>query len=102
MGNIFRINCKRVYENGVYYNNNCEKIINIQKELKNIYDGIDNNWEGVDKHNFLVSFNKHIEDINTLINFLTVNSDLLKKNALEHSEIDNVFAAKMERSDINE
>lgn len=101
MGNRIRINCKKVYDNGVYYEKNSEDIESIQKELKDIYTTLEKEWEGVDDHNFLVSFGRHIDDINNMIGFLEVNGDLLKKNALEHSGIDNNFAVKMERSDMD-
>ena len=102
MGNRIRINCRKVFDNGVYYEKTGEEIESIQKDLENIYETLDKEWSGVDDHNFLVSFNRHINDMNQMIGFLATNGDLLKKNALEHNGIDNNFAVKMERSDMNE
>lgn len=102
MGNRIRINCRKVYDNGVYYQDRSEEIINIQQELNNISSEIESIWGGADGHNFLVSFNTHINNLDQIINFLHDNGSLLKKNALNHNGIDNNFAAKMERSDIDE
>ena len=96
-----RINCKKVYDNGVSYLNCCDELRQIQTDLDNIAGNIQTAWKGVDCHNFIVSYENHIKDIDTLIDFLVQNGELLKKNALNHSGIDNSFAAKMERSDIN-
>ena len=102
MGSRLRINCKKVYETGVDYTNISEEIIKIQGNLKNSYQAIENNWSGVDSHNFLVSLDKHINDLEQIYSFLNYNGELLKKNALEHGTIDNNFATKMERSDLDD
>lgn len=102
MGNRIKINCRRVYDNGVYYENKSEELITIQKELDKISSEIGEIWGGVDAHNFRVSLNNHIEDLDQDVNFLAANGNLLKKNSLIHGGIDNTFATKMERSDINE
>lgn len=102
MVNRIRINCKKVYDNGMFYLDNCEKLSAIQKELNDVSDKIDEIWGGIDNNNFLVSFKKHIKDLDQVINFLEDNGDLLKKNALAHSGIDNNFTIDMERSDIDE
>ncbi len=102
MGNRLRINCKRVYETGVDYTNISEEITKIQEDLKKCHEEIENNWSGVDSHNFLVSFDKHITDLTQINKFLNFNADILKKNALEHSTIDNNFATKMERSELDD
>ena len=102
MSNRIRINCKKVYDNGQEYMDASEAIAGIQNDLKTIKDEIESIWSGVDDHNFKVSFGSHIEDLNPVIDFLKADGDLLKKNALQHSGIDNEFATKMERSDVDE
>jgi uncharacterized protein YukE len=102
MSNRIRINCKKVYDNGQEYMNASDTIAGIQNDLKTIKDEIESIWVGVDDHNFKVSFGSHIEDLNPVIDFLKVDGDLLKTNALQHSGIDNEFATKMERSDVDE
>ena len=102
MGERFKINCKKVYDNGVYYIKESDDIKTIQKELDNISSEIAKIWGGEDGHNFIVSFNEHIKNIDAIVNFLGENGTLLKNNALEHSGIDNVLATKVERSDMDE
>ena len=102
MGDRIRINCKKVYDNGVDYIENSEEILEIQKDLKQISEDIKNAWKGADDHNFGVSFNKHIADLDLIIGFLSENGDLLKQNASGHEGIDNNFATQMERSEIHE
>ena len=97
-----KINCKRVYDNGTLYLSYCDELEKIQKELDESAGKIQEAWSGADCHNFIVSFQNHIKDIDKLINFLGENGELLKKNALDHSSIDTNFASSMERSDIND
>ena len=102
MNGRIRINCKRVYESGLSYLDYSEKIENIQKDLATCAANIEEAWTGYDNHNFRVSFETHIGNLDTLINYLGQYGELLKKNALDHSGIDTTFATKMERSDIDE
>ena len=102
MSNGIEINCKKVYDSGKEYVDYCEEIINIQKDLDKISNNISEIWNGVDDNNFIVSFNKHIKDLDLIINFLGSNGTILKNTALEHGNIDDNFATQMERSDIED
>ena len=93
------INCKKVYDSGKEYANYCDEIIDIQKKLDEVSVNIDEIWDGIDENNFLVSFNKHVKDLDLIINFLGSNGILLKNNALKHGNIDDEFATQMERSE---
>ena len=97
-----KINCKRVYETGLKYNQEAEEIEKEQKQLTNIAEAIGEAWTGADSNNFLVSFNNHIKDLDRAVNFLNEQASILKGNALEHSNVDINFTNNMKRSDMNE
>ena len=97
-----KINCKHVYDSGLKYEKEAEEITNIQKKLLSAYSEIKKIWPGVDGHNFLVSFDSHITELNDLVSFLDEEAFILKGTALEHNQIDNEFVEKMKRSDIDE
>lgn len=102
MGERIKINCKKVYDNGVNYLNESDEIKSIQNELDSISAEIEKIWGGEDGHNFIVTFNEHIKSFDAIINFLGENGNLLKNQALEHSGIDNTLATQVERSDMDE
>ena len=102
MINRIKINCRKVYDNGELYLNTCDDGVNILKRLDNISTDISKIWGGADGNNFVVSLNKHIKELDKVINFLGFNGDLLKRSALEHSGVDNDFATKVERSELDE
>lgn len=102
MGRGIKINCKRVYETGLNYNKEAEMVKQEQDKLNNISSEINNAWTGGDSHNFLVSFNEHIEALDEIIEFLDNNANILKRNALEHSNIDTNFTNDMKRSEIDD
>ena len=102
MGRKIKINCKRVYETGLKYAQQAELIRKEQSNLNSIAGGINAAWNGEDGNNFLISFNKHIESLNNVIDFLNTESSILKANALEHSNIDIEFTNKMKRSGMND
>jgi len=96
------INTRKVYDNGVFYEEKQEETENIKTRLLKIADEISENYKGPDSHNFLVSFREHINNLNDVEEFLSDNSYTLKTNALQHGGEDNTFIAKVERSDIDE
>ena len=102
MGDRIKINCKKVYDSGMNYINVSEEIVNIQKRLDGISEKVHDILGGAPGNNFIVSFNKHIKDFDAVINFLGDNGTLLKRNALEHGNIDGIFATQMERSELDE
>ena len=65
---------------------------------KNIYEI----WDGLDNNNFLSSFNKHVKNLDLVINFLGSNGTILKDCASEHGNIDKDFATQMERSGLED
>ena len=102
MGRKIKINCKRVYETGLKYTKQAELIMKEQQKLNAISGEIESAWTGADSNNFLVSFNKHIEELNNIMAFLNNESGILKANALEHSNIDINFTNKMKRSGMDD
>ena len=97
-----KINCKHVYDSGSKYEKEADEILDVQKRLLNSYSEIKKIWPSVDGHNFLVSFDNHILELNKLVNFLDEEATILKGSALDHNQADNDFFEKMKRSDIDE
>lgn len=102
MGRTIKINCKKVYESGSKYEREAEVIVDIQKKLTEIGEGINEAWGGEDGHNFQVSFDQHIRQFDDIVEFLNDNAYILKGCALEHNTIDSNFNEKMKRKDIDE
>ncbi len=102
MGRRIKINCRKVYDNGEEYQTVSDEIVEIQKRLDKISNDISSIWTGAAGNNFIVSFNRHIKNFDAVVNFLGDNGQLLKKNALEHGNIDGDFAQKVERSELDE
>ncbi len=99
MERVIKINCKHVYESGLEYENKASEIEKIQKKLIKAGEDIKSIWPSEDGHNFLVSYNEHILELNNIIEFLDEEAYILKGSALEHSNVDNDFSDKMKRSD---
>lgn len=104
MAQGIEINCKKVFDNGKDYIKCSDEVIEIQKDLDNIATEIGNIWANDDiaSHNFLVTFNQHIKNLDLIINFLGANGLLLKRNALEHGNIDDNLATQIERSELDD
>lgn len=99
---ILKINTQKVYDSGVYYQKKEEEVKSLKNRLLEVSNDISENYEGPDSHNFLVSFENHINDLEKIELFLDDNSQLLKGNSLDHGTEDNNFIEKVERSEINE
>lgn len=97
-----KINCKKVYDTGVAYENNANEIKRMQIRLNNISDNIKLSWHGVDSNNFIARLNSQIVELDKIINFLNNKGALLKSNAINHSTVDSDFLSRIRRSDMNE
>lgn len=97
-----KINCRKVYETGLEYENDAEEIRKKASKLQEISSSIDEVWTGMDSNNFQVSFNEHIKSLDTLIDFLEENQEVLKQSALNHNIVDNNFKSKMKRSELDD
>ena len=102
MSNGIEIDCEKVYDSGKEYQDLCEEIIDIQKYLDTVSQNIYEIWDGLDNNNFLSSFNKHVKNLDLVINFLGSNGTILKDCASEHGNIDKDFATQMERSGLED
>lgn len=99
---IIKINPRKVYETGIKYHNYADEVIEAQRNLGIIKDKLSTAWTGEDSHNFQVSFQNHIDLLDSVIDFLEEKSFTLKETALNHNTSDNNFKTTMERSDMNE
>lgn len=102
MATGIKINCRKVYETGLEYQNDADVIKEKKEKLQEISSSIDEAWTGMDSHNFQVSFNEHIKLLDNLISFLEENQEVLKNSALNHNIVDNNFKSKMKRSELDE
>lgn len=102
MARKIKINCRKVYDTGMYYENISSDLKTIQEKMKKISNGITEAWSGIDSQSFLASFSSHIVSLDFLIEFLNFKADLLKKTAINHNTVDREFSEKIKRSDMNE
>lgn len=102
MARKIKINCRKVYDTGMSYENLSSDLKRIQDDMKMISDGVLDAWAGVDSQNFNTKFLSHIDQLNSLIDFLEFKSGLLKRTALNHNAVDKEFLEKMKRSDMDE
>ena len=93
-----KINYKKVYETSLFFKEKKEDIDEVESELKKISDTIKDVWTGDDSHNFIESFNAHINDLENVKNYLTGTGDLLEKITTRHNDTNNEFVENMERS----
>ena len=93
-----RINCKRVYDVGINFNEEASKLIEIKNNLTGISNRVKEAWTGDDRHNFLESFDAHIYELENIANYLKDDEKLLKNIALCHAQINEDFAKQTERS----
>ncbi len=102
MGKSIKINCKKVYETGLNYEQKAEILKRIQKDLDESKQKIEKSWKGKDYNNFVINFNNHINDLSYFINFLTNKGELLKNKAINHNAIDNNLSTKIKRNEFYE
>jgi len=99
---IIKINPRKVYETGMKYHNYADEVIAAQSKLEKIREDLSTAWVGGDSHNFQVSFQNHIDLLDSIIDFLEEKSFTLKETALNHNTSDNNFKTTMERSDMDD
>lgn len=97
-----KINPRKVYETGIKYQQYADDVRTAQSKLRGIREKIGDAWTGEDSHNFQVSFENHINLLDSIVDFLEEKSFVLKENALNHNTSDENFKTTMERSDIDE
>lgn len=101
MSRKIKINCKKVYDVGNFYQESADKIRKMKNDLLEISANISTSWQGVDSNNFNSRFNSHIEYLDNLINFLEAKSTVLKKTSTAHNVVDSDFSERMKRNDVN-
>lgn len=97
-----KINPRKVYETGIKYQGYADDVRTAQRKLRGIKERMADAWTGEDSHNFQVSFENHINLLDSIVDFLEEKSFILKENALNHNTSDENFKTTMERSDMNE
>lgn len=102
MSNNIKINCRKVYDTGLAYEDNAQQLSEIKKSLEDISSSVQNAWNGVDSTNFINKLNNHISSLDYLISFLNDKGKLLKNKAVKHNAVDNEFLSRIRRSDIDE
>lgn len=102
MGNVIRINCKRVYDTSLFYLTKKDELNDIVKQMEKISANIKAAWNGVDYDNFLLNYSDQINRIKNVISFVDYESEILRLSSNTHSSLDNNFINKIKRSDINE
>ena len=102
MGNIIKINCKKVFNTAVFLDNKKNELESIIADMNSVKNDIKNAWTGIDSENFLINYSNHINSIKNVTSFISYYSDVLKKSSTTHNSIDNDFKEQLKRSGINE
>ena len=88
MGNIFKINCRKLYETGLYIDKEVEKLEENVTEMKKITKEIGEVWSGIDYDNFSESFINYLDTIKNVEDKIKGNTQVMEILAAKHSNID--------------
>lgn len=94
-----KINCKKVYDTGLEYENYAEKLIDIKKKLESLSSSISSSWHGKDSAIFTAKLDLNISSFDDLIQFLFDKGYLLKDKSSKHGNTDKKFVDDIKRSD---
>ena len=92
---MFKINCEKVTEAGEKCKAKAEQLQGIMSSLNSLEQEIAEVWQHSDSYNFLLSFNKHNQELTYIIAFLKNHADLFKKSAEAHDQIDQDYGNAM-------
>lgn len=95
----FKMNCRDVYDTSISYLEFKNNLEDIQKELKDISDGISSSWIGGDSTIFNENLKVHIESFKEVIDFMDYQALKLKDNSTNHSQIEEEFNEELKRSE---
>ncbi len=95
-----KINYKKLYETSLLFKDEIENVDEIKTKLTEISDNMKDIWTGDDSHNFLESFNSHINDLENVKNYLTATGELLERISLSQNISNEDFIRNVERCDI--
>ncbi len=85
---MFKINCEKVTESGEKLKEKSKELKEIMGSLQGLEGKIADCWKGTDSENFLLSFNKHNQELSYVVAFLKNHSELFKQCAEAHDQID--------------
>ena len=77
MGNIFKINCRKLYDRGLFIDKEVEKL----EEKGEV-------WSGIDYDNFSESFVNYLDTIKNVEDKIKGNTQVMEILATKHSNID--------------
>ncbi len=92
---MFKINCEKVTQSGEKLKEKADQLKQIMGQLNNLEGQIGEIWKGTDSTNFLITFNKHNKELSYIVAFLNNHSELFKKCAEAHDQIDQDYGKAM-------
>lgn len=99
MSSKIKINCKKVFDTGLEYENYAERLIDIKNKLENLSSSISSSWQGKDSDVFIAKLDFNISSLDELIEFLFDKGYLLKDKSSKHGATDKKFIDDIKRSD---
>lgn len=98
MGKTFKINCRKLYETGLYLDKQIEELkINIM-EMKEISNDIKTIWNGKDYNNFNTNFTSYLDSINLIEEEILNKSKIMKDIAKKHNLVDTNLMDTMDKN----
>lgn len=96
MGSI-KIDYEKVNDASLEYKKEAEEITKIKKEMKDIFDEINEAWKGKANNNFNKKFEVQIENLEYFATCLENNSTFLNNITNKHSNAEDTLKNKMEK-----
>lgn len=98
MANIFKINCRKLYETGIYVDKEVEELkLNVIK-MKKISEEIKKVWNGKDYNAFHDNFIEYLNSMDVVEKTMLEKSRIMKGAALKHNNIDTDLMNMMDRN----
>lgn len=98
MGNVFKINCYKLYETGMYLNSYGLKLKDVIDDMKKVNAEIRAVWDGTDYDSFYKNFNEYLSSIENLQKSILEKAEIFKSIAVKHGKVDKNLSDNFYRS----
>jgi len=98
MGKTFKINCRKLYETGLYLDKQIEDLKTNIMEMKEISNDIKTIWNGKDYNNFNTNFTSYLDSINLIEEEILNKSKTIKEIAKKHNLVDTSLMDTMDKN----
>lgn len=98
MGNIFRINCYKLYETGMHLDSYGSELKDVIDDMKKVNNEISDTWNGTDYDSFCKNFDEYLSSIENLQKSILEKAALFKSIATKHGKVDKNMSYNFYRS----